>query len=71
MLVRDHYDETPGAAARRQHSAFLTEALATGRRYPRIPMKPVEKGGFSFLQSLENGAQIAAKWWEMALELVD
>jgi hypothetical protein len=30
-------------------------------------MKPVEKGGFSKLLSLANGARLAAKWWEMAL----
>jgi hypothetical protein len=71
MLARDGYAETPGAAARRQHSAFLTEALATGRTYPRIPMKPVEKGGFAKLLSLENGARLAAKWWELALARFD
>ena len=36
-----------GVIACAEHSQWLTEALASGREYPRIPLRLVAWGGFS------------------------
>ncbi len=59
---------SPGEVMRNEHSAWLTQALATRRDLPRIPVRPVEDGGFGKLMSLPNGADLAAKWWRVALD---
>lgn len=53
--------------ARREHSEWLTRAMASSREYPRIPVRPVVTGGFSRLLSRGNGAELARRWWEAAL----
>ncbi|HYF15758.1 MAG TPA: hypothetical protein VD971_11880 [Phycisphaerales bacterium] len=62
---------TPGAAARHAHSQWLTEAFASDRDYPRIPVRRVADGGFSALMSRENGPAHAERWWSLALERMD
>ncbi len=60
-----------GELARRQHSAWLTSAMASGAKYPRIPTRPVERGGFSALLRRENGPKLAERWWNLALGRID
>jgi hypothetical protein len=63
--------EDPGEKARREHSAWLTKALAGTRRYPEIPVRPVPEGGFDELRHRPNGMKLAERWWRMALRRVD
>ena len=60
-----------GARFRAEHSRFLTLALLSGRRYPRIPSKRVDRGGFSGLLKLDEGEKRAAMWWATALTRVE
>lgn len=60
----------PGELARAQHSIWLTQALASGKPYPRIPLKPVRDGGFSKLMARPHGPDRAAQWWDAALAKV-
>jgi hypothetical protein len=60
-----------GEMMRNAHSAWLTEALASKREYPRIPIRRVDEGGFSKLLARDNGEALAARWWDAALERVD
>lgn len=60
-----------GEAFRRQHSRWLTRAIQEERRYPRIPVRPVHEGGFDRLCATPAGREIARRWWEHALDLVD
>ncbi len=60
-----------GEAARRAHSAWLTHALASGRAYPRIPVRRVDEGGFAVLMQTQYGRQVAEAWWTLALEQVE
>ncbi|HCT46701.1 MAG: hypothetical protein CMJ35_14815 [Phycisphaerae bacterium] len=59
-----------GTRFRAEHSRFLTLALRSGRRYPRIPAKRVDQGGFSGLLKLDEGEKRAALWWAAALTRV-
>jgi hypothetical protein len=67
----EHEDIDEGDKARLVHSQWLTEALASGKPYPRIPVRPVITGGFSRLMSSRHGPNLAERWWELALERVD
>ncbi len=60
-----------GEAARRLHSAWLTQALESGHEYPRIPIRRVDEGGFSVLRSTSYGRQVSEAWWTIALEHMD
>lgn len=60
-----------GARYRAQHSAFLTFALRTTRRIPRIPRKRADQGGYSGLLKLETGERHAAQWWSLAMMRLD
>jgi hypothetical protein len=53
------------------HSRWLSEAMRTGRRYPRIPTRPVITGGFAPLMNRANGPDLARRWWKAALARVD
>jgi len=68
-----------GARFRAVHSSFLTKALALGRlgrRYPRIPAKRVDEGGFGYggrggcLKLPEHQKRTAA-WWAAAMNRMD
>ena len=53
-----------GERARRQHSAWLTHAMADPRRaFPRIPTRPVREGGFSAVTATSAGRAWADAWW--------
>jgi hypothetical protein len=62
---------TPGQLVRDEHSAWLTRALASGRAYPRIPLRRVAEGGFDRVMRLPSGPAQAERWWRIALERVD
>ncbi|HYE63679.1 MAG TPA: hypothetical protein VD997_16935 [Phycisphaerales bacterium] len=60
-----------GARARLEHSIWLTDAIESGREYPRIPTRPVVTGGFSRLLVRRNGPDLARRWWDAALSRVN
>jgi hypothetical protein len=60
----------PGKAMRDEHSAWLTRAFATKQPVPRIPIRAVDKGGFSKVMELPSGPGLAARWWQLALERI-
>lgn len=64
----------PPADARAQAiaetSAFLSWALSTDRPLPRIPRRPVSKGGFSEMMRRPLAGKIVAHWWSQALERI-
>lgn len=61
-----------GARYRREHSEWLTRALSRGGgTLPRIPVRRVERGGFSRLLARANGLALAARWWASALARID
>jgi len=60
-----------GARFRAEHSRFLTLALLSGRRYPRIPAKRVDTGGYSGLMKLSEGEKRASMWWAAAMRRMD
>jgi hypothetical protein len=63
----EHEEMDEGEKARLVHSRWLTDALASCKHYPRIPVRPVITGGFSRLMNRGNGPQRAQRWWEIAL----
>ena len=60
-----------GERARQEHAAWLTRAMASGRAYPKIPVKPADAGGFDRLVNKPGGEELAAAWWEAAFNRVD
>jgi len=60
-----------GAKFRAEHSRFLTLALLSGKKYPKIPSKRVDLGGYSGLMKLTEGEKRASLWWAKAIEQVD
>ena len=69
-FLRKRQREEAGALARRQHSAWLTRAMASGRAFPRIPTRPVDLGGFQGQMGRKAGPSRAETWWRLALERV-
>lgn len=63
--------EEAGERARRLHSAWLTEALASAKRQPRIPVRKVDEGGFTRMTGTPEGKARSERWWSLALERVD
>lgn len=72
MLSGPRFSELvdPGAKFRAEHSAWLTHALRTRARYPRIPAKRTDTGGFDRLMSLPTGPMHADRWWRIALSRI-
>ena len=63
--------ESAGERARRVHSAWLTRALTDPRLGgPRIPVRPVDHGGFDAMLARPGGRQVASGWWRRAIALV-
>lgn len=60
-----------GEQMRREHSAWLTDALLSRREYPQIPMRPVDDGGFDRLMQRPHGPDRAASWWAAAFQRID
>ncbi|MDF1808295.1 MAG: hypothetical protein P1U42_01215 [Phycisphaerales bacterium] len=60
-----------GAKFRAEHSRFLTLALLSNKKYPKIPSKRVDLGGYSGLMKLTEGEKRAALWWAKAIDRVD
>lgn len=58
-----------GERARREHSAWLTWAMADPRRrLPRIPTRPVREGGFGPVTATPAGRSWAEGWWSGTFE---
>lgn len=55
----------------RQHSRWLSRMLRRRQAPVRIPLRRVSDGGYSRLMASEDGRQIAAQWWEAALQKLD
>lgn len=53
------------------HERWLNRAVKSPGRYPRIPTRRVDSGGFSGLLSRPNGEVLAERWWDLALQRVD
>ena len=56
---------------KREHSMWLTKAMLSGREYPKIPTRPVERGGYDAMRTRPGGQNRAAQWWTGALSRVD
>mgnify|MGYP001172755734 CR=1 FL=1 len=60
-----------GEIARRHTSVWLTWAMAQrDGSLPRIPVRPVSRGGWKFLRSNPLGRWVAWHWWERAFERI-
>lgn len=64
-------DESRGALFRRMHERWLTRALKSPSKYPRIPIRRVDEGGFDHVRSQPQARARADQWWGLALERVD
>ena len=62
---------TRGEIARRSHSAWLTWALASEERFPRIPSQAVRDGGYDALLASSRGRRVCGRWWRRALAAVE
>jgi hypothetical protein len=66
QVVRD-----AGERFRAEHSRFLTLAMLSNRRYPRIPAKRADRGGFDAMRQRQNGEKRAEQWWGALFDRVD
>lgn len=62
---------THAERARRVHSAWLTWALASDERFPRIPRQAVGGGGYDTLLATPRGRAVCRRWWQRALDAVE
>lgn len=60
-----------GELARAVHSRWLSEAFASNKPYPRIPVRAVNQGGFNVLLSKPNGRALADRWWQLTFNKID
>lgn len=51
-------------------SAFLTSALNGEEGLPRIPRRPVRRGGYSRMFRSPAARSVAHRWWSRALRAV-
>jgi hypothetical protein len=56
-----------GAAMRRAHARWLSRAVASPARVPRIPTIAVRDGGFDPIVSTPAGRAWAEAWWQQTL----
>lgn len=63
--------ETAAEKARRLHSAWLTHALNDPSALPRIPVRPVSRGGFAAIVASPGGRAWADRWWSGAFHQVE
>lgn len=63
-------DDSAAARFRREHEAFLTCAFALDIRYPTIPTRRVDEGGFNRLRG-RGGQARAERWWRLAMNAMD
>jgi hypothetical protein len=61
---------TSAQAARLLHSRWLTEALASPRPLPSVPVVPVDEGGFSLVTGTPLGRAWVEAWWTRILDQV-
>lgn len=69
LLSRRNRLETLAERARREHSHWLTCAMADpGRYWRRIPIRRVDKGGFAALTADPAGRAWTERWWRKAID---
>lgn len=69
LLGRRNRLETLAERARREHSHWLTCAMADpGRYWRRIPIRRVDRGGFSALTGDPAGRAWTERWWRKAID---
>jgi hypothetical protein len=65
----------PGEKFRREHERWLNRALRSTKPLPkplpRIPLRPVSRGGFERLMSSERGRRAVGRWWKSTLGRTD
>jgi len=62
----------PSEVARRAHERWLNAAISTpGTDQLRIPVRRVEHGGYSIMQSTTIGRESARQWWTDAIDRAD
>lgn len=61
----------PGEQARLLHSRWLTDALASRRDYPRIPLHAVGSVDEDDAAEREQRRDRGERWWRLALEQMD
>jgi len=62
--------ETPEQMIR-ETSAFLTWALPRADHLPRVPVRPVSRGGFSALRAIPGARERVARWWDVSLDRLE
>jgi hypothetical protein len=62
---------TRAEVARRAHSQWLTWALASDTRFPRIPRHAVRDGGYQAMLATPRGRAVCHRWWRRALAAVE
>ena len=53
-------------AFRRVHERWLSRVMRAGTPLPRIPVRPVDAGGFDDFLAQPRGREVADRWWRMA-----
>ena len=66
MFSREDWERL-GERVRRAHSRWLTAALRSGSKAPRIPVRRVSEGGWDAMMGTEEGRAWAAEFWESAI----
>jgi hypothetical protein len=67
----ESHDVPAGERFRREHEAWLNAAILSGRRFPRIPLRRQDEGGFDLLRARPGGRERAERWWRLALARLD
>lgn len=60
-----------GALARALHERWLSRAMVCEERYPTIPLRRVDQGGYSRLMEKRGGPELAAEWWRTAFDRIE
>lgn len=62
---------TRSELARQAHSRWLTWALSSEAKFPRIPRHAVRDGGYEALLATPRGRAICSRWWRRALAAIE
>ncbi len=66
LFSRQDWEEA-GERARKAHSEWLTKALRSGSKVPRIPLRRVSDGGWDSMMATEEGRCWATEFWQSAI----
>lgn len=62
---------SPAERFRREHELWLNRAIRSTTPMPRIPLRPVSRGGFERLASSGRGRRAINAWWGSTLRRAD